>query len=250
MPLGPAQGYLVKYNNFVLPGYCQDESFDSSMRIADYYGPYADGSLSEYVGLQNKRISLTMKVWEPDYETCKTEVEKAATYLRSKRTGFAPLYVKFSDKHYEALTDSIKTEKVAGTSVRTLEYLVDFEARPWLISDAVYTLTGTGLIDTDQVSRDITHGGWSPTKITVTGTNVTVSGYTSTGDFSGFVSVSGAVTSLIIDSDTFTATIGGVNKNSLMLWADYRTYVGTGKTYFNITGASSCSIQYNNRWYI
>jgi hypothetical protein len=111
-------------------------------------------------------------------------------------------------------------------------------------------VSGIGTIDTDSVSRTISNGGWTPTTITVTGTNVTISGYTVNGDFAGFVSVSGAVTSMIIDSDAFTATIGGVNKNNLMKWAEYRTYIGPDKTFFVITGALSCSISYHDRWYI
>jgi hypothetical protein len=111
-------------------------------------------------------------------------------------------------------------------------------------------LTGTGTIDTDQVTRTIDDGGWTPTRITVTGTNVTISGYTATGEFAGFVSVSGAVTNLVIDSDAFTATIGGLNANDRMRWVDYRTYIGPAKTIFVTTGASSMTVEYNNRWYI
>lgn len=250
MPLGPSQSYKAEYNSYTLPGYVQRESFDSTMNIANHDAPYADGSLSEYLGLANKVLSLTLKVWEPTYLDCKNEVRKAATMLRSKKEGFAPLYVQHTDKHYEALTQTIQEEKEAGTSVRTLEYTVQFECKPWLISDATYTISGTGTVTTDVVSRTIDDGGWTPTRITVTGTNVTVSGYTETGDTTGFVSVSGAVTNLIIDSDTFTATIGGVNKNGIMYTTDYRTYVGPGKTTFVITGASSCTIAYNNRWYL
>jgi hypothetical protein len=84
----------------------------------------------------------------------------------------------------------------------------------------------------------------------MTGTNITVSGYTATGDFAGFISVSGAVTNLIVNSDAFTATIGGVNKNNVMRWADYRVYVGPGKTHYVVTGANACSISWNDRWYI
>jgi hypothetical protein len=100
------------------------------------------------------------------------------------------------------------------------------------------------------VGRTIDDGGWTPTRITVTGTDVTISGYTATGDFAGFVSISGAVTNMVIDSDTFTATIGGVNANDRMRWADYRTYVGPGKTFFTTTGASSMTLEYQNRWYL
>jgi len=249
MPMGPAQQYLAKYNTYTLPGYVQNETFDSSMNIANHYAPFADGSLSEYTGLQNKLLSLTLKVWEPNYLACKTEVQKAATMLRTKRDGFAPLYVQYTDRYYEALTQSIKEEKTAGTSVRTLEYQVQFECRPWSISTSGYILTGTSS-NTDSVGRTISDGGWTPTRITVTGTDVTISGFTATGDFAGFISISGAVTNMIIDSDAFTATIAGVNNNGRMRWADYRVYVGPGKTSFVSTGASSMTVEYNNRWYL
>lgn len=249
MPLGPSQGYLAQYNSYQLPGYVQRESFDSTMNIANHYATYADGSLSEYTGLQNKMLSLTLKVWEPTYLAAKDEVQRAATILRTKRDGFAPLYLQRTDRYIEALTPAIKMEKEAGTSTRLLEYQADFECKPWWTSVSGYTLTGTSS-DTDSVARTIADGGWTPTTITVTGTNVTISGYTATGDFAGFISISGAVSSMVIDSDAFTATIGGLNANDRMRWADYRLYVGPGKTTFVSTGASSMTIQYNNRWYL
>lgn len=247
MPIGGSQTYLANYNSYTLPGYVQQENFDSTMNIENHYAPYADGSLSEYTGLQNKVLSLRLKVWECDYAACKAEVQKAATIVRSKR-GWAPLYIQDSDKYYDVLTQRITMEKAVGTSVRTLEYEVQFEAKPWLTSVSGYTLTGTGTIDTDQVARTIDDGGWTPATVTVTGTNVTVSGYTATGDFTGFISVSGAVTNLILDSEAFTATLGGNNANDRLYSADYRMYVGPGKTYFTTTGASSMTIQYHNRW--
>lgn len=250
MPLGPSQNYLAKYNTYQLPGYVQEETFDSSMNTADHYAPYADGSLSEYIGLQNKMLSLRLKVWEPTFGAAKDQVELGATYLRSQRAGFAPLYVQYVDRHYDAMVQSIKVQNTAGRPVRIMEYDVQFECRPWLIDDAVSTITGTGTIDTDQVSRTINHGGWTPTTITLTGTNVTVSGYTATGAFAGFISISGAVSGMVIDSENYTAEISGVNKNNLMKAIDYRMLVGPGKTYFAITGASSCTIEYHNRWYI
>lgn len=251
MPLGGSQNYLAKYNTYQLPGYVQNETFMSDQEIADHYAPYADGSpYSEYMGLKNKTLVVRLKVWEQDFATCKDQIELAATYLRSKRQGFADFYLQYTDKHYEALTQSINVENTAGRSVRLMEYEVNFECRPWLINDATSTITGTGLIDTDQVSRTITDGGWTPTTITVTGTNVTISGYTATGDFTGFLSIDGAVSGMVIDSEFYTAEIASVNRNDLMLAADYAIFAGPGKTYFNITGASSCSISYKNRWYI
>lgn len=250
MPLGPSQEYLAKYNDFTLPGYVQREQFDSGMNIANHYAPYADGSLSEQVGLQNKKLLLGLKVWESDYNSCKAEVSRAATIVHSVRNGFAPLYVQKNDRYYEAMTERISVEKTAGQSVRTLEYEVQFECKPWLVSETEYTIGGVGTINTDQVSRTLSDGGWTPTRITVTGTNVTISGYTETGAFAGYVSIAGAVTNLVIDSDAFTAKIGSTNRNDVMQWADYRTFIGPGKTYFVTTGASVMTVKYNNRWYL
>jgi hypothetical protein len=253
MGSGPAAIYLAKYNTYVLPGYVQNESFDSTMNVANHQAPFADGSESEYMGLENKMLSLTMKVWENDYSSCKGQVQQAATVLRSKRSGFSPLYIQYTDKHYDALVKSVKMEKTAGTSIRTLEYQVDFECKPWLISDNTSTISNGAIGGTpttlSTAGRTLDDGGWTPTTITVTGTNVTISGYTAS-EFAGFISISGAVTSMVIDSDLYTATIGGVNKNSYMRSVDYRVFVGPEITNFYITGAQSCSISYNNRWYI
>lgn len=247
MPLGPSQSYLAKYNGFTLPGYVQSEAFESLVNIADHYGVYVDGSESEETGLANKQLSLRLKVWESTYATVKDQIRLASTMLRSKR-GFADLYIQLPDKHYKALTKSVRVAKEVGGSVRIGEYDIEFECKPWLYGEVTHTLTGTGTIDTDQVSRSIDDGTWTPTVLTVTGTNVTVSGYTSTGDFTGFISISGAVTNMIIDSEAFTAEISGVNKNGLMYTADYRLYVGPGKTSFDISGASSATITYVDRW--
>lgn len=250
MPLGGAQNYLCQYNSYQLPGYVQNESFESGMSIANHQAPFADGSLSEYTGLENKPLSVNLKVWETDFATCKEQVELAGTYLRSKRSGFADLYLQWTDRHYEALVQKITMENTAGRSVRLMDYQVQFECKPWLIEDAVSNISGTGTITTDTVNRDISDGGWTPTTITVTGTNVTISGFTSTGDFAGFISISGAVSGMVIDTESMTAEISNVNRNDLMLWTDYAMYVGPGKTSFVVTGASSCSIDWHNRWYI
>jgi hypothetical protein len=247
MGLGPSQSYLCKYNDHVLPGYVQDESFDSVMNIAEHYGAYLDGSNSEQTGLSNKTISVTLKVWEQDYLTCKDQVRLAATMLRSNKQGFAPLYIQRADRHYEAMVKTIREDKTAGASVRTLDYGIDFECKPWLIGDTTHSVAGTGTV---QITRTLDDGGWTPTRLTVTGTNVTVSGYTATGDFAGYVSISGAVTNLYLDSEAYTATIGGINKSDLIKWVDFRTYVGPGTTTFVTTGASSMLIEYEDRWYL
>ena len=174
----------------------------------------------------------------------------AAVANEYEHRGYAPLYIQLDDRHYDAMTQRVTYDKSVPTSVRIGEYQVQFECKPWLIRDTAHTLTGTGTIDTDQVTRTIADGGWTPTTITVTGTNVTISGYTVNGDFAGFISVSGAVTNLIIDSDAMTATIGGANKNNVMRWADYKMQVGPDKTFFTTTGASSMTVVYHDRWYL
>ena len=248
-PLGPSPQYLVRYNTYQLIGYCQSESFDSIMNSASHYGAYLDGSTTEETGLSNKSLTLQMRVWDCDYITVKNQVELAATMLRSNRTGFAPLYVQYTDRHYDALVKSIKVQKQAGSSVRILDYDIEFECRPWLIDDATKTLTGTGLIDTDQVSRTINDGGWTPTIVTVTGTNINIQSYTAVAQ-TGLINLAGSVTNLIIDTEAFTATESGINRNNLMTTVDYRLYVGPEKTNFQIDNASSCTIQYHNRWSI
>jgi hypothetical protein len=254
MGLGPTPSYLAKYNTYTLPGYVQQESFDSNMRIADNYAPYADGSTSEMTGLQNKMLSLTLKVWETDYATCKQQVQQAATMLRSKRQGFAPLYVQFSDKHYDAMVSSIKIDKTAGDSTRMLEYQVDFQCRPWLINDTVTTLSGgslgRALTSFATTGRTLDNGGWSPTTIIVTGNDITISGYSTKESFTGFISISGTVTDLVIDSEGFSATAAGVNKNAVMRYADYRVYIAPEETTITVSGATSVTIDYYDRWYI
>jgi len=248
--MAPIPQYLAKFNGHVLPGYVQRESFDSELNISAHYGAYIDGSNSEDTGLANKNVQLRLKVWEQDYITCKQQIELAATMLRSVRGKFAPLYIGYTDRYYTAMTKSISTDKAAGESVKLAEYEASFECKPWITSDALYTLSGTGLIDTDQVSRTIINGSMTPTVVTLTGTDVTISGYTDTGDFTGYFAVSGAMVDLIIDSESFTATAAGENMNSNMLTVDYQLNVGVGKTNFLITGASSCSIKYYDRWYL
>lgn len=256
MPLGPAQQYLVEYNTYTLPGYLQEEDFNSEMTIASHYAPYADGSPSEYTGLQNKIINLKLRVWEQDFASCKDQIRLAATYLRSNRSGYSVLRVKYPDRHYMALTRSIKEQNTAGRPVRIADYFVTLETQPWLISDATYTISGNALnggltvIDTDQVSRTLSEGGYTPTYIKVSGKDITISGYTSTVSSTGFISVSGIVTSLIVDSDAYSSTEGVTDRNDIMLWVDYQTFIGPGKTSFAISGAYLCEISYNNRWYL
>jgi hypothetical protein len=206
------------------------------------------------VGLKNKMINLRLKVWEPTYQDCKDQVQKAATILRSNRGGFAPLYIQYTDRYYEAMPETIRMEKSSGTSVRMLEYDIDFLCKPWLVGETTSTITGSSLARARTTlstsARAYEYGGWTFAKVTVTGSDITLSGYTNTGDFAGFLSVSGAVTSLIVDTELFSATQAGVNKNSAMRYADYRMFVGPTTTSFVVSGATDITITYNNRWYI
>ena len=250
MGLGPAQQYLAQYNGQQLPGYVQSESFASDLNIASHYGAYIDGSPSEDTGLTNKSLSLTLKVWEKDYATCKDQIELAATILRSKRNDWAPLKVQFTDRHYDAMVKSISVEKQAGSSVRTLDYKVDFECRPWLIGETAHNFSGASPLVTPTRTADLANGGWTPTVITVTGTDVDIVGTDYLSEQTGHITISGAVSGLVIDTEAFTSIAGGQNKNSQMVTADYRMYVGTGPTTFTFTGASSIDVIYYDRWHI
>jgi len=247
-PTGQAQAlidssrYLVSYNGYHLPGYAQNETLESVAEIKTYGEPYRDSTFSEYYGLVNKNLTISMLVRGENYLDCKNQIELATTLVRSKRKGFAPLYVNFYDRHFEALTKSVKTDANTG-NIYTSIYSVDFEAKPWLISDSVTTISGASLLTT--TGRTLDNGGWTPTKLIVSGTNVTVSGYTATGDFTGFVSISGAVTNFEIDSEAYETT-----DNSVLNNADYEIYVGPGVTNFVVTGATDCIITYHDRWYL
>lgn len=239
--------YLVRYNDYDLPGYAQEESYDSVQNIMEHSAVSIDGSMSEYIGLTNKTITLRMRTWEPTYLQVKEKVTKAATMLRSFK-GFAKLYIQQPDAYFLALVKSITTEKTVKESSRILDYNITFETKPWVISKTVYEVSGTGLVDTG--NRAITDGGWTPTKILVSGTDVEITAYTETGNPAGFISITGTCTNLLIDSENFTATENGVNKNGIINTKNYAIYVGPGKTFFQINGATSCVIQYQNRWYL
>lgn len=230
--------YLVNYNGYPLPGYAQRESIESVAEIIQHAVAYEDMSLSEHYGLKNKLISLTMLVWERDYYQSKEKIKEAATILRARRAGFSPLYIQQTDRHYDALAIKISMESDARSSGRIVNYDIEFEAKPWLISDNTITLSGAVTVDTDQVSRDIYDGGWTPVSLLVTGTNVTVSGYTATENFTGYITISGSVVDQVVTEDSYESLVN----NAL--------YVGPGKTTFVITGATSCTITYHNRWYL
>jgi hypothetical protein len=249
MPLGPAQQYIVTYNGYQLPGYAQSEDDPSEMSIVDHYAFGWDGSLSQVAGLTNKELSMEFKVWEATYQECKNQYHKATAILRSRREGTARLFVDYTDRYFDATVKSVRYNQSVADSRRLLIYSVNFDCLPWMTSTATHTLNGTGTVTTDSVSRDITYGGWTPGRITLTGTNVTVSGYTETGEFAGFVSVSGGVTGLTIDTYRSTSSLGGDTADGYMYYKDYGLWVGPGKTTFVTTGASSFSLSYEDRWY-
>lgn len=244
-----SERYLVRYNGYDLPGYAQQESLDSIENIFSSSASYVDGNLSEYVGLQNKQISLGMKVAGDSYLDVKEQVQKAFTIVRTKK-GFTKLYIQHYDKYYLALTTRASTSKEVTESMRTLSYEVEFEAKPWLIRESVFTISGVGTISTDAIGRTLDSGGWTPATIKVTGTNVTISGYNYLGYQTGYISISGSVTGLMIDTESYTATINGENMNQVMYTPNYQMYIGPGKTTFVTTGATEMEISYQDRWYL
>lgn len=244
MPLGPDQEYIVEYNSYQLPGYAQLEDDPSDMNIQDHYAFGWDGSLSQYAGLSNKSYKMRFLVWEATYRACKDQYHTATTILRSRKEGFAPLRVDYDDRYFEATVKSISYSQEASASKKILRYDVEFDTLPWMVGIDTKTLTGAGNIDTDQVTRTLDDGGWTPVNLVVSGTNPTVSGFTATEQFTGFVSISGVVSGFEIDTESFTST-----NNALIAWRDFGLWVGTGKTNFVTTGVSAITVTYKNRWY-
>lgn len=240
-------GFLVIYNKYLLPGYAQSESATNVMRILAPDVPYQDGSLYETNGLENKDISLNMLVLSDTYREAKEVANMAGTMLRTIRSSeYGRLYLGRLDRYYLAMPKAVKISANAATDRRSIQYSVDFEAKPWAYSTSTTTINGTGNIDTGP--RDFTEGTWTPTQIKVTGTDITVSGYTEFGQFTGFFSVSGYVANLVIDTETYSATINGINANNYMKNLNYEVYVGPGRTYFDVTGATTIELTWQNRW--
>lgn len=256
-PLGPPQQYIIKYNGEQLPGYAQSEDDPNSMTVADHNAFGWDGSITQYAGLTNKQLKLVFRVWEPTYRACKDQYHKAATILRTRREGFAPLFVDYTDRYFNAAVVAVSYTQDVSKSRRILDYDVEFDCQPWQISTSGYVIHGAGNLDTDAVGRTYDDGGWSPAYTVITGTNVTISGYSDTESFTGFVSVSGHVANFAIDTahgtsflangDTIITASGTGDK--FMKWKDYGVWVAPGHSYWTVTGASSIYISYNNRWY-
>lgn len=233
-------GKLVKYNNYTLPGYLQNETFNSVEEIVIN----GQRPVTEYYGLRNKEIPLTLLILADTYQAAKAQILEAASMLRSNRSGWSRLSIHRTDRYYLAKTKSISMSQQAGTKENAAAYTVTFETTPWLYG-AEHEINGTTLVDTG--ARSLDDGTWTPATLTLTGTDITISGYTDTGDFTGYVSVSGAVTNLVVDTENYSATMNGVNKNEMMNY-EYQLYIGSGKTNFAVTGATACSIKYTDRW--
>lgn len=247
-PDGPSslhQSYLVRYNGHDLPGYAQSESYTDAMNIVDHFPAMADFSLAQYTGLQNKLITLDMLLWEPDYNAIKNRLSYVGTILHSAK-GFTRLYIQHRDSYFLAITSNVSTSPHASRMNRLLVYTVEFEAKPWVISEALYEVSGVGVVET--TGRTLYDGTWTPTRLIVSGTDVTITGVNEFGVSTGSIITSGVSYNLIIDTEQVTATMAGINRNDLIVNKDFYLYVGPGKTYFTITGADSCIIQYNNRW--
>lgn len=242
MPLGPPQQYIVTYNGYQLPGYAQSEDDPTDMNLVDHYAFAWDGALTQIAGLTNKNFQMSFKVWEPTYRECKDQFHYATTVLYSNRDGFAPLYVDYTDRYLNATVKSVSYTQDVSMSRKLLTYTVQFDAQPWMIGTVQHSLSGTGTLTT--TGRTLSNGGWSPAKLTVSGTNVTVSGYSVLAPFTGFVSISGTVSGFEIDTEATTTT-----DDKYMRWKDYGLWVGPGEATFVLTGASSASITYYDRWY-
>lgn len=231
-------GKLVVFNKYILPGYFIEEDITSSTRVNIVGIPYKDEPFMEMEGLENKSIHIKMLVVESTYKLNKEQLFLATTMLRSNRDGWSTLTTFTNNYYYLVKTRSVDFNQPA-TAHRS-EYEVTFEAKPWRYGSE-HTLTGTTQITTNQVGRTLNDGTWTPAAITVTGTNVTISGYTATNQ-TGYVTISGTVNNLIIDTDNYYS-----NRNDL-LNPDYSLYIGPGPTTFDIIGATACVIKYRNRW--
>lgn len=238
--------YIVVFDGYQLFGYAQAESVQTDMQTDDPFGFDWDGSQTQQAGLTNPTLTMDFLIYTTDWTRAKNQLHETERIMLSSKEERKRLYVDYTDRHYIASFKSIKYQKDVSSSRRLLPYSVEFDVEPQMIADALTTLTGAGTIVT--TGRTLANGGWTPTIITVTGIDVTISGFTST-EFTGYLSVSGLVTNLVINSELFTAEINGENANDLLYTVDYAMFVGPGETTFAVTGASSISIKYNDRWY-
>lgn len=278
--------YIVKYNGYQLPGFLQNESLGSDMTTVEHSAQYADGQTVEYTGLQNKSMSLTFRVWETDYATCKEQVQQAASIIRTARDTWAVLTINSTTRQYLAMATSIKMDKSVGSSPKILDYQVDFKCQPWLMSNSTYIIASGFRTDNDALTayneispaysyrmasgdwggyegivqddadstsihvRDITHGGWSPLDISLSGVRhgATIRAYqidpvTGPTEYNT-VTISGAHTWITLGSSDFSGDFAYVDQ------VDFRTYAAPGPFYIVVSGVSHADIRYQNRWYI
>lgn len=247
--------YVARFNGYDLPGYVQEETFESIENIHTYMGPYRNmyGSsgreqlLSLNTGLQNKTITLKEKLIGFNYRDVKDQVQRAATIVNST-SQYAKLFIENTDTYYLAMGKTLSFEQDAHQKGTTLDYSVEFDAKPFLFSDTVNSVTGITTLTT--TGRTLFDGAWTPTTVTMTGTDIAISGYTNTGEQAGYISVSGSVTNLVVTSEDYTAIMDDTNRNDVIRNLDYYLYVGVGVTNFVVTGATDCTITWRNRWYL
>jgi len=252
----PTPQFLVEYNGYILPGYAQGETIDNSIQVTDYTAPYSYDPLSENTGESPKNITIPMLVWDEDYASCREQIQLAATYLKSKRGDYGKLYVGRNDRYYQVIPISIKYDKTATDSFRTSKYEITFKAKAYLEADALTSLniSGTGTFSTDNATtlRTYANGISSPCYITISGAanTPTISGYTSAGEYCGYLAASGVSgTTITINSSDYTAVDSeGNNQNPLLTTPDYALFVGVGKTYFSCAGVSTATISWHDRW--
>lgn len=238
----PARRYIVTYNGFQLPGYAQSEDDPLTVSLVDHYAFGVDGSISQTKGMENKSFSMDFKIWEDTYQACKNKYYNAVTALRSRRDGFARLFVDYTDRYFNATVRSITYTQRAEQSKKLLTYSVEFNTQPWMTGIEHHVIEGPNST-TEDVGRTLDSGGWTPALVILSGTNPTVSGYSAT-QFTGYISISGVVTDFEIDTENSFST-----DDSAMNYKEYGLWVAPGTTWFDTTGVTDMTISYFDRWY-
>lgn len=133
-PTSDRHTYLVRYNDYDLPGYAQEEQFENGIRLTTKVSPYVWITTTTPQGYDNWSITLRMLLWEPTYADCKRRLQEAVTMLRSTK-GWGKLFIQRRNQYYLAKPVKIMASKNANEGQRTLEYLVTFEVRPEIIQN-------------------------------------------------------------------------------------------------------------------
>lgn len=103
----------------------------------------------------------------------------------------------------------------------------------------------------ETTSRTIDNGSWAPVEMYISGQNITISGYTaSDNQFAGFISASGIINNMYINTETYEVSIDGEVATQYINNPDYDLKVGPGKTIFDLTNVSSIQLKYRDRWEI